>query len=79
MATIVSLDRFQAQSNEEMSIYAVRERHNMPESRPIFCAGPAGRSDFLRSALMSTGLLSLPQVLQWHAHAAPTQGEKNAH
>ncbi len=34
------------------------------------------RRAFLRSALMSTGLLSLPQVLQWQAHAAPTQGAK---
>jgi hypothetical protein len=34
------------------------------------------RRTFLRSALMGTGLLSLPQLLQWQAQAAPAAGVK---
>ena len=35
-----------------------------------------GRRTFLRSALLGTGLLSLPQLLQWQAQAAQAAGVK---
>jgi hypothetical protein len=37
-----------------------------------------GRRAFLRSALFGTGLLSLPQLMQWQAHAATTKAKKRS-